>query len=409
MFLDVNYSIRESSDADSRTVRLYDGSMPVLSINGILSPAPRFEPRNQSGGFAQNESAALLSERIAPGFKTSGTYRCDASAVSRLRKRWDIPDGQESAISALCWASYLIGMECPGTQALFSQFSFAADPLDAFDGEVCYSVSVEKFDPRLDQVWINVSLSSGGTGFGSGECRSFVRRELAPVDEASIEEFLPASETLSGNTVLVIGASRGFGSGLARGFASQGADVVGTSRSAIAQQDRIRYESGDPGDPRFLAGIASKLPNGRLDYLVCNAFPALLPLRLEPNTVNRIEEYIRSATQLVSAPLAAFMPMLEASGGCVILVSSSAVETAPKDWPHYVAAKMAAEGLVRVAVAQYPKTSCLIVRPGKLLTNMTNTPMGRRGAIRPEEAAARVLQKALQPPPPGEVRISGIS
>ncbi len=65
------------------------------------------------------------------------------------------------------------------------------------------------------------------------------------------------------------------------------------------------------------------------------------------------------------------------------IVSSVAVEKPVRDWPHYVAAKNAVEGLGLVAPLQYPDTGCLIIRPDKLLTDMTNTPMGRQNAMSP--------------------------
>jgi NAD(P)-dependent dehydrogenase (short-subunit alcohol dehydrogenase family) len=100
----------------------------------------------------------------------------------------------------------------------------------------------------------------------------------------------------------------------------------------------------------------------------------------------------------VLAPLCAFLPLLNESKGCSVIVSSVAVEKPVRDWPHYVAAKNAVEGLGLVAPLQYPDTGCLIIRPDKLLTDMTNTPMGRQNAKSPLAFATQIC-RALEAPP----------
>jgi NAD(P)-dependent dehydrogenase (short-subunit alcohol dehydrogenase family) len=80
-----------------------------------------------------------------------------------------------------------------------------------------------------------------------------------------------------------------------------------------------------------------------------------------------------------------------------VVISSVAAERPVREWPHYVAAKNAVEALARVAPLQYPRISALIVRPEKLLTEMTNTPMGRRGALPPGQLAARIADRLGRP------------
>jgi hypothetical protein len=72
-----------------------------------------------------------------------------------------------------------------------------------------------------------------------------------------------------------------------------------------------------------------------------------------------------------------------------------------REWPHYIAAKQAIEGLAAVAPLQYPRVSSLVVRPEKLLTEMTNTPMGRKDAQAPGLMAARIVERLKRPLLPG--------
>jgi NAD(P)-dependent dehydrogenase (short-subunit alcohol dehydrogenase family) len=303
-------------------------------------------------------------------------------------------------LETLLWASYVMGMELPGRDALFSKFTIRFESARRQSSRLQYSLALRSFDLRIGQMRAAFDIRASAKALASGECWSFVR----PALKAEPEE-LPQSEALAGRVALLVGASRGLGAALRRALQSQGAAVIGVSRSL------------DSADGDIVAGDASKLEtlervrerivreHGRLDYLICNACPSILPLRLEPSALARVEDYVARSLSLVAAPLAAFLDLLNRSGGCTIAISSSAVEQPVREWPHYIAAKNAVEGLVRVAPLQYPQTSALIVRPEKLLTDMTNTPLGRRGAVPPIEFALRVLQRLQQPFQPGTSEI----
>jgi NAD(P)-dependent dehydrogenase (short-subunit alcohol dehydrogenase family) len=108
---------------------------------------------------------------------------------------------------------------------------------------------------------------------------------------------------------------------------------------------------------------------------------------------------------LVLEPLAALLPSLADRGGSVIVISSEFVRTTPAEWPQYVSAKCAIEGLVRVAAAQVPAVRFWIVRPPKLLTDMTNTPMARLHTIPPEKVARVVLDRIHGPMSDGNLQV----
>ena len=142
-----------------------------------------------------------------------------------------------------------------------------------------------------------------------------------------------------------------------------------------------------------------------MDFLICNASPPVLPLRLEPNAAGRISAYIDLAVSLILTPLSEFLELLNRSDGCVVIISSAAVESPVREWPQYVAAKQAVEALGFVAALQYPRVRTLVVRPQKLLTSMTNTPMGRLGAASPGFLANRIAARLEEPLEPGKTEI----
>jgi NAD(P)-dependent dehydrogenase (short-subunit alcohol dehydrogenase family) len=97
---------------------------------------------------------------------------------------------------------------------------------------------------------------------------------------------------------------------------------------------------------------------------------------------------------MVSTPLAYFLPILAERSGLTLIVSSAAVDEPVAEWPHYVAGKHAVEGLARVAAVEYPATKVVVVRPPRLLTDLTNTPLGRDAALG-ADAAAAIFVRAL--------------
>src|SRR5262249_59588187 len=107
--------------------------------------------------------------------------------------------------------------------------------------------------------------------------------------------------------------------------------------------------------------------------------------------------YINQAVSLTLRPLTEFLDLLNEAEGCVVIVSSSAVEKPVREWPHYIAAKQAIEAVGRVATLQYPRIRVLIVRPRKLLTALTNTPMGRGGAEAPSGIAEQIATRLETP------------
>jgi hypothetical protein len=53
--------------------------------------------------------------------------------------------------------------------------------------------------------------------------------------------------------------------------------------------------------------------------------------------------------------------------------------------------------LAEVAALQYPRIQTMIVRPNKLLTEMTNTPMGRQNAEPPWKVASKLVDRLRGP------------
>jgi len=176
-------------------------------------------------------------------------------------------------------------------------------------------------------------------------------------------------------------------------------------RASLGLPGHLIMERGDASDLNWCVALKNRLiaDLGGIDLLICSAAPALHPLRVEEACYERIRNYLDKGFALAAAPLSAFLEPVAACGGCVLTISSVFVEDPPDIWPHYVSLKAAVEGLVRTAAAGSPKVRFWIARPGKILTDLTNTPLGRLDAEEPQAVSGRILERALSQAVPGTV------
>jgi NAD(P)-dependent dehydrogenase (short-subunit alcohol dehydrogenase family)/acyl dehydratase len=414
LFLDVDYRVKISEADGVRQARLMDGTVPLLTVSLALVTACEMDRATNDGAalFERREAAERKESEIGVGMKVAGRYRADASKLELLCERWGIRTDRFAVETLLC-GSYVVGMEIPGLRALFFRLALKLEG-DPSPGPLAYEATVSKLTPQIGQLRVGVRLSSEGRQVASGHFISFIRAEIeeigAKVSAAS------GSGAFEGKVAVVIGGSRGLGAAITAAMAVEGAQVIATSRSEgvdfgrLAPSDavrRIRQERGDAGDTEWLVKLREQViaAHGRVDILVANAFPSILALRLEPAAFSRIQAYLNRATALVVAPLCSFLEVLNESDGCAVVISSMAAEQPVREWPHYVAAKRAIEGFATVAPLQYPRTSALIVRPERLLTELINTPMGRQKAAPPEQMANEIIERLKNPLRPGTTEI----
>jgi NAD(P)-dependent dehydrogenase (short-subunit alcohol dehydrogenase family) len=183
-------------------------------------------------------------------------------------------------------------------------------------------------------------------------------------------------------TALVTGASRGLGLALARELAARGWNLVvdardghalETAHATFAVAGRTSALAGDVTDPDHRRDlIAAVQRTGRLDVLVNNASalgPSPMPAlaRLDPSD---LEAVLR--TNLI-APLAlvqAAMPLLEATSGRILNITSDAAAEGYEGWGGYGASKAALEQLSNVLAAEHPDLRVYWVDPGDMRTQM---------------------------------------
>jgi 3-oxoacyl-[acyl-carrier protein] reductase len=189
--------------------------------------------------------------------------------------------------------------------------------------------------------------------------------------------------SIRGRSVIVTGASKGIGKGIARVFASRGARVLMLARNATeveAAASEIRASGGDAlalsadvtsaDDMDRMARTAVE-HHGGIDILCANAgvFPSA---RLEDMT--RADWDLVMTTNLTGTflPVRVCLDALKKSGKGRIIVTSSITGpiTGLPGWSHYGATKAGQLGFVRTAALELASCGITVnaVLPGNIMT-----------------------------------------
>jgi 3-oxoacyl-[acyl-carrier protein] reductase len=189
--------------------------------------------------------------------------------------------------------------------------------------------------------------------------------------------------SISGRSVIVTGASKGIGKGIARVFASKGAQVLLVARDlaqAEAAAAEIRSAGGIasavaadvslPEDCARMAALAIER-HGAIDIVCCNAgvFPAA---RLGDMTVADWDQVLDINLKGTFLTVNACLSGLKARGQGRIIVTSSITGpiTGYPGWSHYAASKAGQLGFVRTAAIELAPHHITVnaVLPGNILT-----------------------------------------
>jgi NAD(P)-dependent dehydrogenase (short-subunit alcohol dehydrogenase family) len=192
-------------------------------------------------------------------------------------------------------------------------------------------------------------------------------------------------------TALITGASRGLGRALAAGLAREGFDLIIDARDRAAldaaagalrpvghpaaqrPERTVTAIPGDITDPAHRAAlIDAARAAGRLDLLVNNA--GTLGASPLPALADYPPDELRAAFEVnVIAPVALTqlaLPLLRASGGAVLNITSDAAVEAYAGWGGYGAAKAALEQASNVLAAEELAVRVWWADPGDLRTDM---------------------------------------
>ena len=204
--------------------------------------------------------------------------------------------------------------------------------------------------------------------------------------------------------VLIVGASRGLGLGLAGEYARRGWRVIGTVRAAApptglhalaaGSGGRVRVELVDITIPEQVAALRARLAGERIDLLFVNAGIANGPAETVPGTTTDAFTALMVTNAL--SPLRvieAFADLVPEDG--IIAAMSSALGSVANNtragWEVYRASKAALNTMLRsFAVRRGGGRTVLAVTPGWVRTDM-----GGAGAVLDVETSVRGMVEAI--------------
>ena len=188
---------------------------------------------------------------------------------------------------------------------------------------------------------------------------------------------------VSGRSVIVTGGSKGIGRGIARVFASAGANVLIVGRGAEALDAAVEEMASLPGEVSGLQADVADVRGcqemvrtaveryGGVDVLCANAgvFPSA---RLDAMTPEDLEQVLATNFKgMVYAVQACLAPLQESGHGRIVVVSSiTGPMTGYPGWSHYGASKAAQLGFIRSAAMELAGRRITInaVLPGNIRT-----------------------------------------
>jgi short-subunit dehydrogenase len=409
LFCNVNYEIREEIiNSENVEYLITDGNTKILQLKFVLS--------NKQNTIHEEREQKMIKwnplespndcniENLAKGKTYSGLYSVNHDKLFLLNKKFDIDYTLNKEVAFLLWSSYFIGMVVPGKQALFSSLEVhikSPEELDLLE----YEVHVDRFDMRFNRLTMTFEISN----YGSGSLSAFVRPEIQN-GYVSVQLSDHLKQSLNGKTALITGASRGLGAMLAIYLSTMGCKVIinyqyskndaeAIRDNIISNGGNVELWQGNCGDRKWLSSKKEQLllKNEAIDILICNACGSIKPMDINTNTVDRINNYVTDNFALSSVPIAVFLDMLNTQKGYLVLISSDyeAIEF-KRQYPQYVATKAALETLVSSIAQKQQGVYYLIVKPPKMLTNMTNSPMGNKDSLNPATVAMNICESLIE-------------
>jgi NAD(P)-dependent dehydrogenase (short-subunit alcohol dehydrogenase family) len=190
---------------------------------------------------------------------------------------------------------------------------------------------------------------------------------------------------LSGPTILIIGASRGLGHGLAGGFIGRRWNVIGTVRGtartdlhdlADAHPDRVTIETLDIDQPAQIAALRDRLSGRTIDMLFVNAGTTTHDQNVLIGTVPT-EEFVRLMVTNTLSPMRAIEALqdLVPADGLIGVMSSGQGSIANNEVGMrevYRSSKAALNMAMRSFAARQPapRRAMLVLAPGWIRTDL---------------------------------------
>ena len=193
----------------------------------------------------------------------------------------------------------------------------------------------------------------------------YTRRDGVPMYRRAMQA-TPSIPDLSGHTVIVTGASRGIGRGIAHVLGRAGAELMCTGRkpARLEQLARELDEAGiahrtlaaDVGDPEACRAVAQATVDafGKIDALVANAQSLIPVTKLEAVQPADFDLVLDTGPKGTLWLMQAVLPHMKQRGrGRIVTMGSSMGISGPPGYGPYSAAKEGVRSLTRTAAREW--------------------------------------------------------
>ena len=406
LFPDEPYDLQITTLREGHRVRIGKGPIDYALISFTTeSWQPDVDTASslQAAAPSVRLSAATEPQTQARSFR----YDVPLGALGQVQSAFGIVPGSlpASQLAAILWASYHVGMEMPGRQALFAELrvEFSSEVNRA--PQLNLELAAATFDDRFNRY----TLSGRGTGIARFNLAAFNRPQPVDFPLSAIPAFAAEELSLQGKTVFVSGATRGFGASIARICALAGARVAIHYRRDAAAAQAIRDEllgagkqceifNADLEDPRAMAEMGATISAslGHLDLIINSAAPPIRELQFLEQSNDDLLEFTRQNLKITLETARHLLPLLR-TGGQFLHVSTQYLSSPVRGFSHYLTAKAAQEGLIGALAQEYRDTEFIVARLPRILTDQTNLPFSFKPASPPWKVALDLLRLVKAP------------
>ncbi|MFF4320695.1 SDR family NAD(P)-dependent oxidoreductase [Streptomyces sp. NPDC001568] len=288
--------------------------------------------------------------------------------------------------------SALIGMVIPGPGAVILDTAFRPVRAVAFDRPVDYSLKVDAVSPGTGVLSCRVVAHQDREVVLEGEVRTTVRAPRDRPDDTTGGRLIPAG---AARTAVVTGAAGDIGSAVALELARRGWDLALLHRGGAEDLVRRCEEAGavvhsltaDLAEPADRAKAAAEL--AALEPL------ALVHAAAAPLAAGHREHLEIGYAALRDLADAVLDGMVRRQRGSVVLLGSEAVRYHPRGWSDYIAAKAAAESVLRGIDRRHGAYGirAVVVEPGYVQGSYSAAVRPAGIGLMPEEVAELVADE----------------
>jgi len=406
LFYGQPYSIKWVEKGADVQIRVFQGETVNIKIalsyadwiadDAAPPSASAFVPLDDPLAVQWTENELTAWARNKPSFGV------DSVAVGRLLDLAELGENQipKPQLAFLLWASYFVGMQVPGKQALFSELNAEFDGQEkSFPNETSEIEGVQ-FDERFNRI-----IATGKISHASRfDIIAYVRPNPVNSEIGEIKKLALDPERFHGRTFVISGGTRGFGEAIAKVAALQGGAVAINFRASSDEAKRVLSElseencraatfQGDIGD----AGVAGDLLRkvlaefGQVDYCICNASPPIEARKFSDLGADGFAHFVEKSLAPTLGLLSAFL-RVSPPGAMAVLISSVYATGGKSEFSHYAAAKAAQEKAFESLAKEYPRYKFLVARLPKILTDQTNVAFDREPPHRAIDVALALAE-----------------